>query len=138
MPARQCSLQAGGCSRLYCANRSTGFSWEDVFFLLGCANVGNRQVWHSADTAMLKVKFPRGSRRFFGCQGAECPQGLSLGSGVDTAVFTVPVTGQAESGLCSHAISWLIVTVFASATLPVSLVPGPVLCGCICHSTPAL
>lgn len=75
-------------------------------FLLRCAGVGNGQVWHSADTAMLKVKLPCGSHWFFGCQGAECPQGLSLGSDVDTGVFTVPMTGQAESGLCSHAISW--------------------------------
>lgn len=107
-------------------------------FLLGCANRGNRQSWHSADSAILGVKFPLHSHRFSGCQGASCPPGLSLVSGLDARGLTVPATGQAESGLCSHAISWQIVAVFASPAPSVSLLPCPVLCRCICHSTPAL
>lgn len=43
MPTRQCSLQAGGCSRLYCANRSNSFSWED-----GCVVFSSDvQVWET-------------------------------------------------------------------------------------------
>lgn len=63
--------------------------------------------------------------RVAGCQLSSCPQGLSLESGMDTRGLTVPATGQAESGLCSHATSWQIVTVFASPRSLCPFCPAP-------------
>lgn len=70
-----------GCAVLTGAGLSPG---RMPVFLLRCANLGNRQGWHSADTAMPEVKFPLCPHRCLGCRVASCPQWLSLVSALDT------------------------------------------------------
>lgn len=113
-----------GCAVLTGAGLSLG---RMPVLLLGCANPGNRQGWHSADTALPKVKFPLCPHWFLGCQVASCAQWLSLVSALDSPALPVPV---AEPGLCSRAISWQIVPgVPCPAQMCLSLCASPV-CHC--------